>query len=537
MYFLKGSSFWALFSLLAFLGVYFFKKKSKNVPVSTLMFYTSKSIPAEGGIKVSRLQTPWILFLELLIVTLLVLSLAMPVVLSSKSQVSIILILDNSYSMLAEPPNGHSALHKAKKYIRETIFKKSYYKVSMILAGTESEILGKYDMTVGEANLYLDSWKGDSLSGDIVEAIRLANDAFDENSKLIVFTNKGVLDEEQVVQDNLLWLGFGEPVDNLAITGANRYSFGDMDRCFFEFTNFSREAKDFKGIIKFKDSEKPIKTLNVNLPSRGYYREFLNLPVQNREVCAQIISDDFTLDNEVFLPPTKRPKVKIFIDVSSFELENLLKYTIKAVGIGEILTKESINTEYQEKVDILITDKSHEVSGAASGWRFISPEYDADSYRAIVGVAYKDQEHPLCLGLPSVRGGWPINEAFESKGTPLIMMNAVTLLSVVERDPKEIYLNLGRYSTLSSTNFWPILFYNLLAWYQEETSESTSAAKGFSREESCFLELNSTHLPSEILAESDMQHFVNVRWWFIIAALILICLHSWLTIRRKGFVY
>jgi hypothetical protein len=546
MYFLNQSALWALLSLIAFLAVYFFKKKAKNVQVSTLMFFTSKGVPAEGGIELSKLQTPWILFLELLIVALLVLSLCAPVVLNKNNRASLVLILDNSYSMLAQPEHGKSALVKAKAYIKKELLSKSYYQISMVLSGLEPVVLGKYEMEPNEAAIYLDHWEAKEHASNLVKAIELAREAFGKGTRLMVLTDSKPIDLEDGYEENLLWLAFGEPLDNLAITGANRYSLGEMDRCFFEFSNFSKQEKRLEVSIKSQvvngqKEDKLLQSLDVYLPPNGRHRTVLNLADQEAVVCAEIKSSDFGLDNRACLNPTKKAPVKVRLSLANSEQKRLLIYTVNALGIGKVIE------DTRKDEDILITDTEYH---KLSAWQLILPSSSSHSF--VNGIIHRDGEHPLCLGLTNLRGLWAINNDFKPMGKPILTTAEHSLLSVLtehneKMQSKKIYLNLNtKASSISSTSFWPILFYNVLAWHQEEKAkeeaardgESASSSKqGFSKTESSFLRLSSTDLPDKILSEGELRHFVNVGWWFVLAALALICLHAWLTGRRKGFVY
>lgn len=535
MHFLNQSALWALLSLAAFLAVYFFKKKSKNVQVSSLMFFTTKGVPAEGGIEISRLQTPWILLLELLIVTLLVLSLCAPVILNKNTQVSLVLILDNSYSMSAQPPGEKSPLEKAKTYVKKELVSKNYYKVSLILSGIEPVILGKYEMEPSEANLYLDSWEGVEYGANITKALQLGREAFGKATRMVVLTDAMALDSEEVSEENILWLAFGVPMDNMAITGANRYSLEQMDRCFFEFSNFSKKEQKLEGVIKTqtdnKSEGKILQVLDVNLAPNQRHRVVLNFADQEEVICAEINSSDFNLDNRVCLEPSKRNAVKVRLNLSNPQQKKLMVYTINALGVGKIV--EGLGEE-----DVLITDKEQFQSAS---WQLILPS--SSHHRFVDGVIHRDTEHPLCMGLTNLRGLWAIDSEFKAQGKPLLSLGDIALLSVLQGGGhgglgKKVYLNLNTsVSNITSTSFWPILFYNLLAWQQEESAEKISFRKGFSKSESSFLNLSSTELPKEVLSQQELRHFVNVSWWFVLAALILICLHAWLTGRRKGFVY
>lgn len=528
MFFLNYKALWATLTLIGFLGVYFFKRRSKDVKVSSLMFFSALKTPAEGGQKLTTLQTPLILFLELLIVTLLILSAAAPVMLDNNSKIPLAVILDDSYSMTATAKeDSKNARHRGLEFLKNNILNKQYYRINLIKGGSYPELIGRHDMTGAEAGVYLDNWRCTSKSADLVSAVRFVKEAFDKHIQVLVITDTPAETDSDTQMAKLNWLAFGKPVNNLAITGANRYSLGKTDRCFFEYTNFSDTPVNLHAIVKSPESNKVYDELKTQIQPMSVRRSIINFPEQNSEICAEIFADDFLADNKLCLPSIKREKVKVRIKTNSKYLDSLLKKTVEALGTGVLVEKDE---------NILITDTQEIIP--ANTWQMVI--HKATDSVMLSGTVAVEREHPLCLGLPPVRALWAVDKNFVSDGLPVLSSDDFALLAVsgeVEKNKVVVFNMDYEYSSLHTTGFWPVLFWNYLNWYQD-VFYPVNRELAISREESSFLKLKSNDLPENILPESTMKNFISVRWWFVVTALILIALHQWLvTIRRPGIVY
>ena len=85
----------------ALVAVYWLRNRSRRVVVSSLVFWSDVRRPRRGGLILQRLQTPLCFFLELLAIALLVAAAAGPAILSREIVRPLVVVLDDSYSMLA----------------------------------------------------------------------------------------------------------------------------------------------------------------------------------------------------------------------------------------------------------------------------------------------------------------------------------------------------------------------------------------------------------------------------------------------------
>src|SRR5262245_62029316 len=109
----------ALFGLLAvpaLIAIYWLRNRSRTRIVSSLMLWMEQRQLKEGGLLIQRLQTPLLFFLELLSILLLVLAAAEPLVRAGHGTSPLVIVLDDSFSMLAGAPD--STRRRAEEAVR-----------------------------------------------------------------------------------------------------------------------------------------------------------------------------------------------------------------------------------------------------------------------------------------------------------------------------------------------------------------------------------------------------------------------------------
>ena len=70
--------FLSLLAIPGLVAIYLLRTRSRRYPVSSLMLWANQRRAREGGLRVERLQTPLLFFLELLAIILLTLAIASP---------------------------------------------------------------------------------------------------------------------------------------------------------------------------------------------------------------------------------------------------------------------------------------------------------------------------------------------------------------------------------------------------------------------------------------------------------------------------
>jgi hypothetical protein len=547
------------------------------------MFFAHARVPAEGGRKITLMQTPLILLLELLIIALLVLAAADPRAITGEERMPLAIILDDSFSMSAG--QNESPKERALTFLEKFLFNKNIYRISLIKAGVKPEFIGRRDMLPVEAAQLISNWSCESPTSNLSGAIKLVAESFSGDIRQIVVTDNTT---EEELAENISWYSFGESVDNLAITGASRYAYGNVDRCFFEFSNFSSQTKKLNAEILNETKSEIIQKVILNIPEGGVRRVRFSFPETGSIISANIKDDPTQFDNKAWLMPVRKPKIKIgFSDVDS-KLKQIFVKTIEALENARIV---------DSKPDIVFSSKIDADDMNLAGWKFIV--HQSENPVLARGMVAQEKTHLVCEGLPEARAIWAIDVDAKNRGYPLLSLDNHYLLSFIKNSQNRITFVLNysyEYSNLHRSPFWPVLFWNIFAWrqsfnpgpedfnlrsgmevnvnlpednlklvYPDNSSEdipvwagkssfilnSVGLHKLVSDKSSWPIAVNllssqESNLSSRLSSAPDnverfselVLHSSDVRWWFILPAMLLLLWHQWLINRRKsGNVY
>src|SRR5262245_13703961 len=94
-------AFIGLLAIPMLFAIYWLRNRARVHQVSSLLLWLDERQLWEGGQRIQRLQLPLLFFLELLAILLLVLSAAGPMVRGGDSGRPLVIVLDDSFSMLA----------------------------------------------------------------------------------------------------------------------------------------------------------------------------------------------------------------------------------------------------------------------------------------------------------------------------------------------------------------------------------------------------------------------------------------------------
>jgi hypothetical protein len=577
--FINPFAFWGLISLLGIIGIYIFRNRSKPKKVSSLLLWNIPNIPSEGGRKRSTFQAPLLMIIELIIVLLLLLAAAAPRIILGNKVIPIAIILDDSFSMSASIDSA-SARQKSIDFLEKEIFSRSYFRISLIRAGNECSFVGRRNMLAAEARQFLGLWKCDASKADFNAALRIVNEAFSHKIHTLVLTDHK---PDKFLEPKIKWMSFGKPLNNVAITAANRYRLDKKDRCFFEFTNFSKEPVLLKGNIINSDDNSNIKNLNLKISPLSSRRIRFKIP-KEISIKAQIENDVIKFDNVVNLLPIARPNINVQLKLSSDYLKSLVKETLFATQRVNLV---------ENKGDLLISD-SKILKNELNDWEF---RFAIATEPLLVNTSISlNKNHPLTEGLSVPRGKWAVSKSLKHSGLPLISIGSLPLLSIsTDKDyAYSFVMNFAPdYSNIQDTIFWPILFHNLIGLRQRllpglteanlrtgmtlkirpenSTDKLTitspvgskrtlklwadvveervsgiglheiesgknkwlAAVNLLNYDESNLLGCESTTGDS-LSAEEFIRQSQDVRWWFLLPVLFLLGLHQWLILTRRG---
>ena len=164
--------FLSLLAIPGLVAIYLLRTRSRRYPVSSLMLWANQQQARQGGLRVERLQTPLLFFLELLAIILLALAAAAPIIRTMRGSMPLMVVLDDSFSMLAgadETPKSRAiaALEEELVPQRFNLLANRRYAVRYVLAGTEPQVLNETARTADEAITQLEAWGCLSPSVDL----------------------------------------------------------------------------------------------------------------------------------------------------------------------------------------------------------------------------------------------------------------------------------------------------------------------------------------------------------------------------------
>ena len=119
------------------------RSRSQRVVVSSLVLWIDQRRPQQGGRVLQRMQTP-LTFLELLAIALLATAAAGPALVRKEAARPLVVVLDDSYSMLARKPgaDGNSPRRQAEIALVKELARDNYV-TRFLLAGAQPRQIGQ----------------------------------------------------------------------------------------------------------------------------------------------------------------------------------------------------------------------------------------------------------------------------------------------------------------------------------------------------------------------------------------------------------
>ena len=456
--------FLSLLAILGLVAIYLLRTRSRRYPVSSLMLWVNQQQARQGGLRIERLQTPLLFFLELLVIILLALAVAAPIIRTTQSAIPLMVVLDDSFSMLAgadETPRTRAIAAVEKELAPPGFnpFARRSYAVRYVLAGTEPQVLNEAARTVDEAIDQLEAWKCLSPSADLDAAISLAAELGGQKTLILVLTDEP---PPQILgEDRIQWWAFGVPRSNIAFVNATRTATDSGERCLLELTNLSPRVSSTELTVEVnnavaQESIPPLRRSTLEIDPRATRRIFLNLPPKTPALRARIGDDALAIDNEVVLFPQHRKPVLVDVRIQEPRLRSLIE---NALASTDRVLSAKIGPE------LLFLDETAVADDSAEAWSIrVITEPQASAY---LGPFVIDLTHPLTEGLSLDGVVWGAGATEQFMGTPIITAGNVPLLTDTERftGGHEIRLRLRPdLSTLQNSPNWPILMWNLLQW-------------------------------------------------------------------------
>lgn len=445
-----------LVALPALAAIYFLRHKHQRLPISSLLLWQHQLKSREGGAKLDRPRLPWIFFLELLILALLITAATGPRWQLPETTRPLIVILDDSASMLAGDEKD-SPRTRAEERLTSLLRERKFHSVRFLLAGRKPRVAGSAVTEPEEIRAQLAQWTCRAPAAAMEAAVAIATDLGRQQAEILVLTDRAP-EHDDFSSGRIRWLAFGRSAPNLAFVNATRTAHGDQDRCLLELANHA--AMPHSARLTIRSGTNTLHSGMVPVPARSRERVILNLPAGTPAIEAELVADGLAADNHVWLAPPSRRRVRVQLSVEDEPLRALLERTLESTGLR---AAQNANPEL-----VLHTSLSAPIATNAWHVRLVNHTNSA----AYTGPFVMDHAHPLARGLALDGIIWSATALTNAPGyLPVISAGNIPLLfaRTVALTRQEIVLNLDTSaSTLPTTPNWPVLFHNLLYWRLQE---------------------------------------------------------------------
>ena len=443
-------AFVGLLALPALAAVYLLHNRSRRHPVSSLLLWADAREARDGGTRVDRLRSPLLFWLELLTLLLLALAAAGPHLLSAGGARPLVVVLDDSLSMLAGDPD--SPRKKAAAALLEELNRRPRGSVRLVLAGDRPQVLGDGRRSADVEPL-LAGWACRSPSAALSPAVAFALEFGGDLSTVLVLTDRAPA--VPVAAGRVRWWAFGTPRPNWAVVNAGRTPGPRGDRLLLEIANLAGQPRSTPLRVTAGPDSRVVHRSDIQLTAGETHRVVLELPPEAPTVRAAVGLDELPIDDAVSLVPAGRKAVSFDIKLNDATVKSAVDRAARAAGA---------TPSAGVRPGLLFLDGDAVAPEGDETWvvRVLS-EPDADAF---TGPFVLDRAHALTDGLSLAGVVWGGGKS-SLPGAPVVMAGNAPLLTDSESPTgrHEVRLRLKQdLSTLTESPAWPALAWNLVRW-------------------------------------------------------------------------
>ena len=449
---------WALAALAAvpaLAALYWLRNTWRQVPVSSLMLWLHQTEAQASGLRMRTLETPLLFFLEIAALILLAIAATGPRVDTGQGRWPLVVVLDDSFSMLAG--GDGSARRLAQAAIERELRWGESHPIRFILAGETAVALGDTVWSWTEAQTALESWRCRSAAGRLPEAAALAAELGGDKARILIISDQGP--EHEPGEGRIEWWSFGKPRPNMAFVNAARSARDGVDRCLLEIANFDTQRRSTI-LVLHGGNKQEIHREQLAFEPEEIRRVTLRLPKEMTVVSARLDDDALASDNEATLVREETPAVRVAVRLKNDALRLPLEKALEATGK---------TAPPADQPHLLITDDIEATPGVPETWLVqLLAEKEADPF---VGPFVLDRTHPLTEGLSLAGVVWGAGKSREFAGAPVILAGGVPLVTDAETFANQHHVRVRLrpdQSTLLEAPAWPILVWNLVHWRATE---------------------------------------------------------------------
>ena len=350
---------WALTALIALptvVALYLLRNRSKKQIVSALFLWATPNQSSSQGQRFQKVQSGWLLLLELLILTFLALAAADLHVRWLRQDAPTVLILDDSWSMQT---SKQQAIEKIQNWVSQ---KRIVFPVQIVRVGKTASPDGEPCSYLADLADRLNQWSNDGMNAPECDNFTLKEtiERFCSSGKpvhAVVITDHPRPDLAQ--DGKVTVLSVGKADSNLAFTSASRFpsAVDGLDVVIVEIANLSIQKQTVKCQLNVESQSS--QTLDpVEIPV-GESVEIKTSVPSDKTAALELPKDVLEIDNRVILSPLPRQLVRVRLDVSNPVLAPAVKKAVDLAQDGQRKVEIVSSNE-----DLLVTDSPASVSGA-----------------------------------------------------------------------------------------------------------------------------------------------------------------------------
>lgn len=457
---------WALTALVALpitVVIYLLRNRSKKQVVSALFLWSSPNLSANQGQRIQKVQSGWLLLLELLILTFLTLAAADVHIRWLRLDAPTVLILDDSWSMQT---SKNQAVEAIQRWCSQ---KRIVFPVQIIRVGKTAARDGEQCGYPADLTARLDQWSSSGMKSPECDDFTLkdAIDRFCSSGKPVHAVIVTDHPRPGLAQDGKVTvLSVGTPNSNLAFTSAVRYPsvIDGQDVVIVEIANLSTKDQIVK--CQLRVESQPSQTLDSILIPSGESSEIKTSVPSTKTTEIELPKDALEIDNRVVLPPLPRQTVRVRLDVSNPVLAPAVKKAIKLAQDGQRKIELVSSNE-----DLLVTDNpSPGADSNVNRLQFDVPSQPLDKIDPIVykGPYIADSSSSLMTGTDFSGVLWGIENSDWRMGNAESALLSVGDIPLIVQRTNSNGVNFVRarlipeLSNLVQSPNFPIFIYNVL---------------------------------------------------------------------------
>lgn len=506
---------WALTALVALPTVvvlYLLRNRSKKQVVSALFLWATPNQSSSQGQRIQKVQSGWLLLLELFILTLLILAAADLHVRLLPQDAPTVLILDDSWSMQT---SKQQALEKIQNWISQ---KRIVFPVQVVRVGKTASSDGEPCNYSTDLTTRLAQWSNDGTKAPECDDSTLKDtiERFCSSGKpvhAVVVTDHPRPDLAQ--DGKVTVLSVGKADSNLAFTSASRFpsAVDGLDVVIVEIANLSVQKQTVKCQLNVESQSS--QTLDpVEIPV-GESVEIKTSVPSDKTATLELPKDVLEIDNRVILSPLPRQLVRVRLDVSNPVLAPAVKKAVELAQDGQRKVEIVSSNE-----DLLVTDSPAAVSDSnVNQLRFDVPSLPLDKIDPTIykGPYIANSSNSLMTGTDFSGVLWGVEKSdwrVENMESALLSVGDIPLIvqRVTTNGVSVVRLRfVPELSNLIQSPNFPIFIYNVLKQSAESIPglQTSSVSAG---EALIFHSQRSPSEPLEILSPDGSKITVPFRF-------------------------